>query len=129
MFFGTQLVAIEGFERAMPPESDAPPFSGCVVSVHTPKEVALPMAKMMRDVGDEATRQMIHDCFLYYFDGVKGAQFVSEVLDKRHAWKHLLMSRRMLSNVLQDDDTTMTGHIDKLTKKVDKLAEVMGRQQ
>ena len=87
------------------------------------------VAKTMWDVGDEATRQMIHDCFLYYFDGVKGAQFVSEVLDKRHVWKHLLMSRRMLSNVLQDDDTTMTGHLDKLTKKVDKLAEVMGRQQ
>ena len=87
------------------------------------------VAKTMWDVGDEATRQMIHDCFLYYFDGVKGAQFVSEVLDKRHVWKHLLMSRRMLSNMLQDDDTTMTGHIDRLTKKVDKLAEVMGRQQ
>lgn len=41
------------------------------------------VAKTMWDVGDESTRAMIYDCFLFYFEGVKGPAYVAEVLDKR----------------------------------------------
>ena len=91
-----------------------------------PIVINIAVAKTMWDVGHDSTRAMIYDCFLFYFEGVKGPAFVAEVLDKRFVWRHLLMSRRMLSNVLKEDEITMTGHLDRLSSKVDKLADVMG---
>ena len=59
-------------------------------------------------------------------DGLNGPQFVASVLDNRYCWRHLMMSKRLMAEVMKEDEISMTGKLEGISAMINKLAEVMG---
>lgn len=92
-----------------------------------PLVMNIAVAKVCWDTGDECERAMITDAFLMYYPGVTGMKFVQEHLDGRLMWKHLVMSKKLMSDIMRQDDMGVTGRLDAVKVAIYKLTTVMTR--